>query len=143
MKILSCLFFLFLISCKAQVPEFALAGNISEDATTEEYVAWYNKTVVSPKYDTVSVFKMPEFSNIRYVIIRPISGVARIEYTNGRFIGWLSKESIWIESLKFDAKGNVVQGMRPVMISALKDKGLIVQYELCENCNFKKSAGNL
>lgn len=143
MKIFSLLFFLFLMSCKAQVPEFALAGNIDEEATTEEYVSWYNKTVVSPKFDTVSVFKMPEFSNIRYVIVRPISGVARVEYYNGRFIGWLSKETMWIEAVKFDDKGNVVQGMRPVMIYSMKDKGLVVQYELCHKCKFKKSAGNL
>lgn len=127
-----------IISCKAQpIPEFAKVGDLGLEPSAEEYISWYNKTVVNPKYDTVTVFKMPEFSDLRYVIIRPMSSVARIEYTNGRFIGWLSKESQWIETVKFDEKGIVVKGMNKIMISSLKENALLVQYERCPTCVFK------
>jgi len=123
-------------SCKAQLPSFVTAGTISEEATTEEYLSWYSKTVKEPIFDTVTVFKMPDFSDLRYVIIRP-NCIARIEYNTGRFIGWLSPERQWIETVKFDEKGRVVKGMNPIMISAIKEKGLIVQYERCTECVFK------
>ena len=129
---------LVMASCKAQnLPSYVSVpapSHDSEDAM--EYVNWYNATVKNPTFDTVTVFRMPEFSDLRYVIIRPIS-IARVEYKNGRFIGWLSKESQWIETVKFDTQGRVVGGMNEIMISAIKEKGLIVQYERCPECNFK------
>ena len=138
MKGLLIVFLLFsLIGCKAQaIPEFAKAGDLGLEPTSEEFIAWYNKTAVAPQYDTVTVFRTPDFSDLRYVIIRPISAVARVEYKNGRFIGWLSSGSMWIEHVKFDEKGRVVQGMNEVMISSIKEKGLIVQYERCPECKY-------
>lgn len=123
-------------SCSAQLPTFVSAGQLSDEPTTEEYLSWYAMTVKEPVFDTVTVFKMPEFSDLRYVIIRPTC-ISRIEYNTGRFIGWLSPERQWIEVVKFDDKGRVIKGMNPIMISAIKEKGLIVQYERCVGCTFK------
>ena len=133
---LSFLIALSAFSCRAQaIPEFAKVGDISNVASSLEYVDWYNKTVVNPKYDTVTVFKMPEFSDLRYVIVYT-KCIARVEFNSGRFIGWLDPDHQWIEVVKFDEDGKVVQGMKPIMISAIKEKGLIVQYERCPECKF-------
>jgi len=119
------------VSCRAQLPSYVSAGApVEGDAMS--YVEWYNATVIAPNYDTVSVFKMPEHSDLRYVIIRANS-TARVEYTNGRFIGFLTPDRLWIERVKFSKDGVVVGGMNPIMISGAE---LIVQYERCIGCKW-------
>lgn len=127
--------FLSVMSCKAQ-NTFTNLNKEAEKVSDADWIKWYNKNVKSPKYDTVTVFKVPEFSKLRYIIIYPL-GVARVEMSNGRFIEFIEKGHMWLEQVSFNAKGEVVGGMRPVMISSLKEKGLVVQYEECEKCKFK------
>ncbi len=135
MKKLSILILLLLTltSCKAQLPAYVSAGSLSSQATATEYIEWYNAIVESPQYDTVDVFRMPSVSDLRYVIIRP-SATARVEYTNGRFITWLTPDRQWVEALTFNQHGEVIKGLNPIMISG---KDLIVQYERCTGCTFK------
>lgn len=129
-------------SCKAQsLPSYAVVGGLSAEPTAEEYISWYNATVKNPIYDTVTVFKVPDFSDLRYIIITT-TGVGRIEYNNGRFIGWLQPDRQWVETVKFDAKGRVVAGMNPIMISAVTGK-LRIQYERCPECKYIKTKGDL
>jgi hypothetical protein len=127
--------FWVLLGCKAQ-STFTNLNKRSETVTDADWIGWYNTNVKQPKYDTVTVFKVPDFSKLRYVIVYPL-GVARVELSNGRFIEFIEKGHMWLEQVSFNAKGEVVGGMRPVMISSLKEKGLVVQYEECEKCKFK------
>jgi len=140
--LLTVLLMLTICSCKAQsLPSYAVVGSLDAEPTTEEYLSWYNATVKAPVYDTVSVFKVPDFSDIRYIIIRG-TGISRIEYNNGRFIGWLQPDRQWVEQVKFDTKGRVIAGMNPIQISAVTGK-LHIQYERCQECKFSTSKGDL
>ena len=133
------LLFIFLLisvlGCKAQ-HTFTNLNKEPEKITDADWIGWYNKNVKTPKYDTVSIFKVPDFSNLRYIIIYPL-GIARVEFKNGRFIEFLEKGQMWVERVNFNNKGEVTGGMRPIMISSLKEKGLVIQYETCEKCRFK------
>jgi len=128
---------ILMLSCKAQ-HEFVNLSSNPEQITSDEWVSWYNKNVKNPIYDTVTVFKVPDFSDIRYIIIIP-KGVARVEYNNGRFIGYIDNNRMWIETVTYNKKGTVINGMRPIMITSVDEKGLIVQYERCIGCKFNKN----
>ena len=133
------LLFVFLLisvlGCKAQ-STFTNLNKEADQVTDQDWIGWYNKNVKSPKYDTVTVFKVPEFSQLRYIIIYPL-GVARVEFSNGRFLEFIDKGQMWVERVSYNNKGEVVEGMRPIMISSLKEKGLVIQYEVCANCKYK------
>lgn len=127
-------------SCKAQgIPQYALAGELERDADGDSVISWYNKVVVSPKFDTVTVFKMPEFSDLRYVIMRPLKGIARVETISGRFVCFLDPNRFWVEQVNFNKEGEVVRGMNAIMVSSNEPMGLLVQYERCETCKFKSN----
>lgn len=131
----------FLGSCKAQDFSFTNLNKDPESLSSEEWVSWYNQNVKNPKYDTVTVFKVPDYSDLRYIIVMP-KGVARVEFSNGKFIGYIDKNRMWIETLTFDKKGKVINGMRPIMITSVDEKGLIVQHEKCIDCDFKINKGS-
>lgn len=126
---------LSLLGCKAQ-NTFTNLNKQADQVTDQDWIGWYNTNVKKPKYDTVTVFKVPEHSKIRYIIVYPL-GVARVEMSNGRFLEFIEKGQMWVERVTYNAKGEVVGGMRPIMISSLKEKGLVIQYEECEKCRYK------
>lgn len=135
---------LVLASCKAQQPTFVGLGKISTNSENydKEFVEWYNKLVDKPTFDTVSAFIMPTFSDLRYVLIRTLNpgDVARVEKTNGQFQFFLHKENMVISIVGWNEKGEVVQGLDPIMVSGCP---LVVQYERCPDCKFTKQKGGL
>lgn len=139
------LFFLLLLccvfGCKAQqYPSFVTTKPFSFQMTDSEFVGWYNSTVKTPKIDTVSLFQVPEKSMIRYVIVRNLAKTpARVELQGGRFLMFLEQHASYIEQVKFNEKGEIIQGLSPITISSSDDKGLYVQHEKCEQCKIARS----
>lgn len=126
-------------SCRAQLPQYVSAGPVPENAI--DYIAWYNATVESPAYDTVSVYQTPKFSDIRYVIIRPAEDATlEISRENGLRIGFICPECIWIDQVGFNSKGEVISGLQSVTITGGK---MIVQFEQCKGCRFNPHKSDL
>ena len=142
MKLLNSLIFLLLLTgCKAQqLPSFATTKPFDYKMSDMDYVNWYNTTVKTPKIDTVSLFQVPEKSMIRYVIVRNLAKTpARVELQGGRFLMFLEQNYSFVEQIKFNEKGEIIQGLSPITISSPDAKGLYVQYEKCEQCKIARS----
>ncbi len=142
MKLLNSLIFLLLLTgCKAQqLPSFVTTKPFNFQMSDSEYISWYNSTVQTPKMDTVSLFQVPEKSTIRYVIVRNLAKTpARVELQGGRFVMFLEQNYSFVEQVKFNEKGEIVQGLSPITISSPDAKGLYVQFEKCEKCKIARS----
>jgi hypothetical protein len=126
-------------SCKAQV--VTVSNNTQEEINIGKYVSTINTLLADAKIDTVDVWSPPKFSTMTSVVAYSIEGKSiEITYNSGTRIGFVPIDRLYINTVTYDKKGQIVGGLHDVTLSGSK---MVVFTKKCDLCKFSTTKGDL